>query len=30
LFDSLLNKLETELRASLETCVTGMVVTART
>jgi hypothetical protein len=30
LFDSLLSKLETELLASLDTCVTGMVATART
>jgi N-acetylneuraminic acid mutarotase len=30
LFDSLLSSLEIELRASLDTCVTGMVVTART
>jgi hypothetical protein len=30
LFDSLLSKLETELRASLDNCVTGLVVTART
>jgi hypothetical protein len=30
LFDSLLSALETELRASLDTCVTGMVATAQT
>jgi hypothetical protein len=30
LFNSLLSTLETELRASLDTCVTGMVAMART
>jgi hypothetical protein len=30
LFDSMLSTLEMELRASLDTCVTGMVATART
>jgi hypothetical protein len=30
LFDSLLSKLEKELRTSLVTCVTEMVTTART
>jgi hypothetical protein len=29
LFDSLLSRLEKELRASLDTCVTGMVATTR-